>query len=331
VARAICSAQLATIRSYEPGTRVGLDTEHLHKMRVATRRLRAALNIFRDLFDARNGDFLQRNFKWLAAVLGEVRDLDVHQLDVPMWRKELGADPDAGWQRFSEDLHQRWLHKRELLLKALETRRYQRLMERAEEAFSKTPTRRAGHPGLEPVGLVASRAVRKRVRQFSKAVKACMQSDDPEFVHQLRIIGKKVRYTCEFFRPLFDDEFYARVKRLAAFQDELGLFQDAVVAGLLAGELAEQAIAKGELNSYTYVLGKLVGWSEMRAQLGQMRAREALSQLGGRKLVKSLLADAEGLSNAVQKKQAKQKRADREAEREAEAAEQTPEAAEQTE
>ena len=49
----------------------------LHKMRVATRRLRSALQTFRPLLDRERTDPLREELRWLAGVLGEVRDTEV--------------------------------------------------------------------------------------------------------------------------------------------------------------------------------------------------------------------------------------------------------------
>ena len=46
LAFAVLRRQLAVLREKEPGTRLGEDPEELHDMRVATRRLRAALALF---------------------------------------------------------------------------------------------------------------------------------------------------------------------------------------------------------------------------------------------------------------------------------------------
>jgi CHAD domain-containing protein len=46
-------------------------------MRVATRRLRAALELFRDVFPKRRLRLMLRDVRRLADALGEVRDLDV--------------------------------------------------------------------------------------------------------------------------------------------------------------------------------------------------------------------------------------------------------------
>ena len=49
LAYAVLRRQLAVLRDKEPGTRLGEDPEELHVMRVATRRLRAALSLFADV------------------------------------------------------------------------------------------------------------------------------------------------------------------------------------------------------------------------------------------------------------------------------------------
>ena len=53
VAFAVLRRQLAVVRAKEPGTRLGEDPEELHDMRVATRRLRAALSLFEGVLPVR--------------------------------------------------------------------------------------------------------------------------------------------------------------------------------------------------------------------------------------------------------------------------------------
>ena len=76
VAFAVLRRQLAVVRAKEPGTRLGEDPEELHDMRVATRRLRAALSLFEGVLPVRAQVFRQE-LGWVAGLLGAVRDLDV--------------------------------------------------------------------------------------------------------------------------------------------------------------------------------------------------------------------------------------------------------------
>jgi CHAD domain-containing protein len=78
LAFAVLRRQLAVLRDKEPGTRLGEDAEELHDMRVATRRLRAALSLFADVLPVRAQAF-REELGWLGRLLGTVRDLDVQQ------------------------------------------------------------------------------------------------------------------------------------------------------------------------------------------------------------------------------------------------------------
>ena len=76
LAFAVLRRQLAVLRAKEPGTRLGEDPEELHDMRVATRRLRAALSLFEGVLPVRAQVF-REELGWLGRLLGAVRDLDV--------------------------------------------------------------------------------------------------------------------------------------------------------------------------------------------------------------------------------------------------------------
>ena len=78
LAYAVLRRQLAVVRAKEPGTRLGEDPEDLHDMRVATRRLRAALSLFAEVLPVR-AQIFREELGWLGRLLGAVRDLDVQQ------------------------------------------------------------------------------------------------------------------------------------------------------------------------------------------------------------------------------------------------------------
>jgi CHAD domain-containing protein len=63
--------------SFESRAVTGTDADAVHDMRVASRRLRAALEIFQDVFAPKQYQALRRDVKRVADALGGVRDLDV--------------------------------------------------------------------------------------------------------------------------------------------------------------------------------------------------------------------------------------------------------------
>ncbi len=67
---------LSRIRAIEPEVRQG-DSEGIHRLRTTTRRLRSELRAFHDLVDPHRVEGLEGELKWLAGLLGDVRDVDV--------------------------------------------------------------------------------------------------------------------------------------------------------------------------------------------------------------------------------------------------------------
>ena len=319
VARDICRRLWSTVRAYEPGTRVGLDLEYLHKMRVSTRRLRAALRAFDACFTRAEMEYLQRNLRWLAAVLGEVRDLDVQLLDLPGHQARLGAEPAQGWEELRVRLEEEHALARGRLIRALDTARYKRLCQRAQALFSAVPSRRGAHPGLVPAALRARQVVGRRGKQVLKAARRCDRDNDPALVHGLRIKGKKLRYVSEFFAPLYGPGFTRRVKGMARFQDLLGLFNDACVLGAQVAALRQVALTGRGSHAYLNVLGKLEAYSLLTAASAQARVYGAFDELGGRRAVKELIREAarEGdrLERLLEKRRLKAERQQRKAEK----------------
>jgi CHAD domain-containing protein len=73
----ILRARFAEMVSYEEGTLAGVDIEFLHSMRVSSRRVQAALKIFREAFPHKKFRAEYVQIRTLTRALGEVRNFDV--------------------------------------------------------------------------------------------------------------------------------------------------------------------------------------------------------------------------------------------------------------
>lgn len=268
-ARAVCRQQLQLVLNYEPGTRIGLDTEHLHKMRVATRRLRTALRVFEAAFTDADRKTLGRGFRWLGRRLGAVRDLDVSVLALPTWRDRFGPEPEAGWEGLAERLEVRRGRARRALVDALDSTRWTELAEAAERIFSV-----ASHT-CGPLRDHMAPLLESRLSAFEAGVDTFRRTHALEDAHQLRILGKRLRYTVEFLRPAVATDVKPLLKRLAAFQDELGAMQDASEAGAFALRELED---DGEAN-LAFALGSLRGSAILEAEQARGRVDGALDEL----------------------------------------------------
>src|SRR6185312_13687514 len=90
--------RLRAVVAHEAGTREGSDIEHLHDMRVASRRLRAALEAFRDCFPAKDYKPVGAMARRLTKSLGTVRDLDVLLAELRKLNAKASLEEQAGVQ-----------------------------------------------------------------------------------------------------------------------------------------------------------------------------------------------------------------------------------------
>ena len=99
------------------------DIERLHDMRVASRRLRAVLEIFSPCFPRGDLKRVLRDVKALANALGERRDPDVHIAAMEAFAREIGPAGRPGVDALLARLRERQAHGNEALAAALEQAR----------------------------------------------------------------------------------------------------------------------------------------------------------------------------------------------------------------
>jgi CHAD domain-containing protein len=78
------------------------EVEHVHDMRVATRRLRAALEVFEDCFPRKRHHKALKRVKALADALGERRDLDVEIAQLEALADEVSGEDRESLQALIE-------------------------------------------------------------------------------------------------------------------------------------------------------------------------------------------------------------------------------------
>jgi CHAD domain-containing protein len=228
VAFAVLRRHVGAMLANEPGTRIGDDVEDLHDMRVATRRLRAALSIFADALPVRFARF-RDELGWVADALGAVRDLDVQLEQHDAWVASSTEEDAAALHPLRGMLLDQRLDARERMIAHLDSARYGRLVDAFTTALRRGPLRTA-QASRAPALAVAPELITDRRRKVRKAGREALRSPSPSSLHRLRIRAKRLRYALEFLSPLYPAEATPLVKRLVELQDLLGLHQDADVA-----------------------------------------------------------------------------------------------------
>ncbi len=227
---------LQRMMKHETGTREGEDPEELHDMRVATRRMRAALRVFADYLDAAEYKPFLRMVRMTGRELGAVRDLDVFRIKTQLYIDSLPPEEQSGLA----PLMDAWANERDRaraeLIDYLDSDRYQRFKEKFEH-FLRTPGVGAGpafgatgEPLPTRVGDVLPAIVFERLASVRAFDQAITRPGAPlSRFHELRIAGKGLRYTLEFFQEVLGPGSKPLIETTKVVQDHLGDLQDAVV------------------------------------------------------------------------------------------------------
>jgi triphosphatase len=228
VAFAILRRHFGQMLAHEPGVRLGEDPEELHDMRVATRRLRAALKLYSDFLPKR-AERYERDLRWVAGALGEVRDLDVHLEGL----SEEASRNGEILEELVSLLRERRNEARRGMLEALDSNRYERLI----ASFSATLRRGRSPTPTSPILEVAPNLIRDRYKKVRKSANRLSEDSPPEHYHDLRKKGKRLRYALEPLQEIYGKQAKKMVKLLKKTQDDLGDHQDFIVASGLMEEL----------------------------------------------------------------------------------------------
>ncbi len=247
----VALAQWRAIDSYRPGTIVGLDIEFLHKMRVATRRLRSLMQGFREFFDSPEARRLQAELKWLAALLGVVRDLDIRRQKLHALSREAPPAEAEGWRIIDREISEQRLHVLNTeLVPALKSPRFQALGVLAETVFAACPI----NLSIDQAGV---RTMKRLGQRLCKAAKVAKQTGAAEDIHQLRIQNKKLRYSGQIFAPIRAEAFQRALAESATLHDLLGNFQDAIVTSAWVRQRLARTESEPSASSLIAALNRL--------------------------------------------------------------------------
>jgi CHAD domain-containing protein len=228
VALAVLRRHFSTMLAKEPGTRLGDDIEELHDMRVASRRLRAALKLFEDVLPETIVG-LSDELAWIGRQLGAVRDLDVQLEQLDSWTDAAAPEDREPLQALRSVLEEQRADARREMLDALESRRYDSFVRRFGRSLRARHATRSGTASL-PALAAAPHLIDARWTSVRKAAKHVGRSATAEDYHRLRIRCKRLRYALEFLNDVYGGRARPVLKQLVTLQDVLGLHQDAVVA-----------------------------------------------------------------------------------------------------
>lgn len=194
------------------------EPDAVHRMRVATRRLRSLLLTYNGLYAEL--PLSRRRLRWLADELGRVRDLEVLRV---RFAKRLGDERPDWFAALAEQEAAAYGP----LVRSLERERTAKLLTAAER-LAASPV--FASDAAQPAGDVLAPIVERASADLTRALRAIAGAADPdEARHAARNTAKRTRYTAEAAAVLGEpaEQVAAEAKRL---QNRFGRCQDDVIA-----------------------------------------------------------------------------------------------------
>ncbi|MER5895885.1 CYTH and CHAD domain-containing protein [Streptomyces sp. NPDC001876] len=256
--------QIEAVIGLDPAVRRDLP-DSVHRMRVATRRLRSAFKTYRKVLDRTVTDPVGEELRWLAAELGIDRDQEV--LDerlgdrIAALPRPLVLGPVRGRLRLWSVAGRAGSRRR--IISVLDGKRYLALLETLDALLADPPLRPGA--GEEPQETLPRAVLKDYERLATRIGRALEQPPGEErdlAMHEARKAAKRARYAGEAARPALGRPAKRFAKRMKAVQTVLGEHQDSVVARDALRALAVQAHGAGE-SAFTW--GLLYGQEEAAA------------------------------------------------------------------
>ncbi|MEN8218539.1 MAG: CHAD domain-containing protein [Pseudomonadota bacterium] len=240
----------------------GKDIEGVHQMRVALRRLRSALNLYKPLIPNKTHAKLRQELKWITSILGVARDWDVFALSL----QQMQAPSLKGLRKTVARLQARaYVAVRD----ALRSQRYNRMLLTLGKCLTQRPWRKATKLSRldKPVRKFASQILDSHYQGVCRQGENFAQLNAEE-LHELRISIKKMAYGSRFFAELYPQKVARSfTKGLSHLQDELGILND--------GNVASDLLNKAGLDKKAAVRQFLNGWYAHQQMIHLARLEKA--------------------------------------------------------
>jgi inorganic triphosphatase YgiF len=270
------------------------DAEALHQVRVALRRLRAAISLFRDVVADDRLEAVKTELKWMAQEIGPARDLDVFIAEALTPLRRLHPK-EAALADIGKLLGRMRLKSYRDVHAMITSARFRNsLLDVAEwlEVGTWTTSQdvRIVAARDQPVRVLAARQLsrlRKKIRRHGEGLRKL----DPEQLHRLRIEIKKARYAIDFFGDLYaGDKAERRRKKmqvdLTQLQDRLGGLNDIEMRKAMCRQVLSQTIARRtpeRVQHRAFAAGLIVGDQQAKRHDLFKRVRKAMARFDNAK------------------------------------------------
>lgn len=245
-AHGIIAAYLEVARRNEPGIIADHDTEFLHDYRVALRKIRSVVSLFKGVYSEQQAGTLKTDFSDLMAPTGRLRDLDVYLLGQADCYAMLPETLHGGLDLLFAMLARERKGEHRKIALWLQDPRYRDSVSALERLFESPDSLAKGPEADHQAQDYACALIWRRYRKVCRVAAGITGDTADEHVHELRILCKKLRYLIEFFAPILPaGKPGLLLKPLKALQNNLGLFNDYSVQQVSLRDVMDHRLSGG--------------------------------------------------------------------------------------
>ena len=220
--------QITQLENEIDGALEARDIEHIHRMRVASRRLRNAFEHFKDCFPKKKSINWENDIRQITRSLGTARDLDIQIERISqLYDESLDLNFKPGFQRLLLRLKQRRVKAQNKVKQTLTEMQEDRSLEKIRLGIEKLSV------DTEDIYLYtpslykrAFTAINASLEDFLSHEEYIYSPENIEELHAMRIAGKKLRYSLEIFAPIYKQAMIPYVQIMKDVQDQLGNIHD---------------------------------------------------------------------------------------------------------
>jgi CHAD domain-containing protein len=209
------------------------EAEPLHQLRVASRRLRASIELFSGVIYAGQLKIYKRDIPWIAGHAGTVRECDVTAAILKERAAKIEPELRESIAPLIAALEERRRSEHALLYEMLDSKRFRSLVAKV----SKPAIKKVG--GARTLGAAAGQLIRTIARSAMRFGGELDTQAPPATFHKLRVRIKRLRYALEMFKTLGGKRHKRALARLEELQESLGQYHDVTVASEWLHQYAE--------------------------------------------------------------------------------------------
>ena len=220
--------QIQHLENQIDGVQKGKDIEYVHQMRVASRRLRNSLYLFRECLTGKKSKAWLDDVRNITHALGNARDKDIQIAELNLlYTDDLDPKYKPGYARLLLRLKQSRTKAQKKINKTLFalqedgtlsdiTETLSRLIDSSEATTSYAP----------PLYEKACDSILAELTEFLSYKPFVHEPDNMDKLHAMRIAGKHLRYTMEVFAPIYEGALDPFIILMKNIQNLLGEFHD---------------------------------------------------------------------------------------------------------